>query len=218
MAKDQQAATSETATDAAQPAADAQIKLPSVSGARSGHTHTRAHRFAILAAMVALAACLGAMIGSAGTTAAARLMSGGATEKAMAEESRVLRENIAQLAAEVSALKASIEASSTNANIYFTKIVGRLERAAAETTGSIPSAETKPTKPAESKDVSKPAIVGGWVVRDVYGGRALLQHRYALYEVERGSDIPGVGRVETIKRQDGRWVVVTPKGLITSSR
>ena len=28
----------------------------------------------------------------------------------------------------------------------------------------------------------------------------------------------GLGPVEQIKRQDGRWVVVTPKGLIVSMR
>jgi hypothetical protein len=29
--------------------------------------------------------------------------------------------------------------------------------------------------------------------------------------------IPGLGRVETIKRQDGQWIVVTARGLISSS-
>jgi hypothetical protein len=29
--------------------------------------------------------------------------------------------------------------------------------------------------------------------------------------------VPGVGRVDAIRRQDGRWVVVTPKGLIVAS-
>jgi hypothetical protein len=30
--------------------------------------------------------------------------------------------------------------------------------------------------------------------------------------------VPGVGRIETIKKQDGRWVVVTSRGLIVSMR
>ena len=30
--------------------------------------------------------------------------------------------------------------------------------------------------------------------------------------------LPGIGPVEQIKRQDGRWVVVTPKGIIVSMR
>jgi hypothetical protein len=33
-----------------------------------------------------------------------------------------------------------------------------------------------------------------------------------------GAPLPGIGPVEQIKRQDGRWVVVTPKGIIVSMR
>jgi hypothetical protein len=33
----------------------------------------------------------------------------------------------------------------------------------------------------------------------------------------RRVELPGVGRVEGIKRQDGQWVVVTARGLITSA-
>jgi hypothetical protein len=37
-----------------------------------------------------------------------------------------------------------------------------------------------------------------------------------LIQVMPGDSLPGVGRVESIKRQDGRWVVVTSKGLIVT--
>jgi hypothetical protein len=30
--------------------------------------------------------------------------------------------------------------------------------------------------------------------------------------------LPGLGSVEEIKRQNGRWVVMTPKGIIASMR
>jgi hypothetical protein len=30
--------------------------------------------------------------------------------------------------------------------------------------------------------------------------------------------MPGLGPVETIKREEGRWIVVTPKGIIVSMR
>ena len=35
-----------------------------------------------------------------------------------------------------------------------------------------------------------------------------------VIEVDQGDMIPGIGRVDAIKKQDGRWVVVTSKGLI----
>ncbi len=170
------------------------------------------------------------------------------------DEIQSLQTSIAQLSAELAALKASVEASSKSAIGQFARIAERIERgerAHAEPAARLAKiaenlerldrrarlragddriepppaapAETKATAEvkasAESKEASKPAIVTGWIIRDVYRGRiALLENRYGVYEVEPGSNVPGVGRVESIKRQDGHWVVVTPKGLITSYR
>lgn len=104
-------------------------------------------------------------------------------------------------------------------------------RAKDDVTGSIPAQETAPkertlaeqARDIEAKDTpAKPdrsPVVTGWVLRDIYRGRALVESRYAgVFEVGPGSMLPGVGRVEMIKRQDGKWVVVTPKGIITSMR
>src|SRR5262249_49587294 len=64
----------------------------------------------------------------------------------------------------------------------------------------------------------KPAIIDDYVVRKVFDGVALVEGRRGIIEVEPGSTLPGAGRVEEIRRQDGRWVVVTNKGLIVSAR
>lgn len=56
--------------------------------------------------------------------------------------------------------------------------------------------------------------VDGWVLRDVYRGAALIQGHGSVVEVLPGDQLPGVGRIEQIKRQDGHWVVVTSRGLI----
>jgi len=37
-----------------------------------------------------------------------------------------------------------------------------------------------------------------------------------VIEVEAGDVVPGVGRIESIRRQDGRWMVVTSNGIIPS--
>ena len=34
--------------------------------------------------------------------------------------------------------------------------------------------------------------------------------------VDKGDVVPGLGRIEAFRKQDGRWVVVTPKGLIVA--
>ena len=94
--------------------------------------------------------------------------------------------------------------------------VDRLNKinAAPETTGSI---APMTTPPAEPKIVDR--IVEDWVVQDVHGDRALVEGRNgSLFEVGAGSILPGVGRVEAVKRQDGQWVVVTARGVITSGR
>jgi hypothetical protein len=70
---------------------------------------------------------------------------------------------------------------------------------------------------ATSVDPSAPQIVPGWAVREVYRGIATLYgSRLGLIEVELGDVVPGLGRVETFRRQEGRWVVVTSRGLVMS--
>ncbi|MBK5961091.1 hypothetical protein CCR97_23215 [Rhodoplanes elegans] len=61
-----------------------------------------------------------------------------------------------------------------------------------------------------------PPVVSGWVVRDVRRGIALIEGRYGLVEVETGDTLPGLGRIESIRKQDGRWLVVTSRGIIVA--
>ena len=82
--------------------------------------------------------------------------------------------------------------------------------AAKDVTGSIASPPTPP-KP----EVGRLPTVEGWVLRDVANGGALIEGRRGIYEVYAGDPVPGLGRVDAIRRQDGHWVVVTSKGLIT---
>ena len=69
-----------------------------------------------------------------------------------------------------------------------------------------------PPKP----EVARLPTVEGWVLRDVANGGALIESRRGMYEVYAGDPIPGLGRVDAIRKQDGRWVVVTSKGLIVA--
>jgi len=86
--------------------------------------------------------------------------------------------------------------------------------AAKEVTGSIaPPAAAAPAI-APKVEVARLPTVEGWVLRDVANGGALIEGRQGIYEVYAGDPVPGAGRVDAIRRQDGRWVVVTSKGLI----
>ena len=91
-----------------------------------------------------------------------------------------------------------------------------------ETTGSATSGAAsafgavRPTATPKPVDAGKLPVVQGWSLRDVNHGLALIEGRNGFYEVYAGDPIPGLGRVDSIKRQDGRWVVVTTKGLVVS--
>jgi hypothetical protein len=88
-------------------------------------------------------------------------------------------------------------------------------------TGSVTPAAAAATPPALPATAAKPEVarlptVEGWVLRDVGYGGALIEGRRGIFEIYAGDSIPGVGRVDAIRKQDGRWVVVTSKGLIVS--
>lgn len=195
-------------------------------------------RFAMLAAALALAAALGGLTGSLSTY-------GLVAPNNDAEPARNLQAALSQVTKDFGALKTSIDTANRAVSGQIAKInerfdrsekaqaepaakiaaltdtVARLERrmaanaaASSDITGSIPQR----TASAPAKDTSKTPIVEGWVLREIYRGRAVLESRNTLYEVTPGAELPGVGRVQNITKQDGRWVVVTAKGLIVSVR
>lgn len=191
-------------------------------------------RFSI-AAVVAIAAAVGALGGALATVGVGHFAKGdqAATVAAAsaAEQARALEGAIGKINADISALKSSSAAQSA-------KIVERIDRvekaqaepaaklaklneaveklrapapaaaaSAPETTGSIKTAAPQP---------NRLPIVEGWTLRDVYDGTATVAGRQGIFDVMPGDPLPGVGRVDAIRRQDGRWVVVTSRGLIVS--
>jgi hypothetical protein len=86
-----------------------------------------------------------------------------------------------------------------------------------ESTGSIQTANAGPAQvplPAPKPEVARLPTVEGWVLRDVGNGSALIEGRQGIFEVYAGDPIPGLGRIDAIRKQDGRWVVITSRGLI----
>ena len=81
-----------------------------------------------------------------------------------------------------------------------------------------PSASSAPPVPtaAPKTEVARLPTVDGWVLRDINHGGALIEGRQGLYEVYAGDPVPGLGRVDAIRKQDGRWVVITSKGLVVA--
>jgi hypothetical protein len=87
--------------------------------------------------------------------------------------------------------------------------------AAKETTGSI-SPPPAAAAAAPKVEVARLPTVEGWSRRDVADGGALIEGRQGIFEVYAGDPVPGLGRIDAIRRQDGHWVVVTSTGLIVA--
>jgi hypothetical protein len=84
--------------------------------------------------------------------------------------------------------------------------------AAAPAVASAAQPAAAPTKP----EVGRLPTVEGWALTDVGYGGALIESRRGTYEVYAGDVVPGLGRIDAIRKQDGRWVVVTSKGLVVA--
>jgi hypothetical protein len=79
--------------------------------------------------------------------------------------------------------------------------------ATTEITGSVSPSERAPRK-----------VVKGWSVRQAYEGIAILQSPNGVVEVVLGQQVPGLGRIEEIKNENGRLVVESSAGVVYSSR
>jgi hypothetical protein len=193
-----------------------------------------------LAAAVVLAAVGGAAFGSLSGASLGYLWFGSSGSNRI--EANALSTMKAELA-ELATLKAGLDGATRGANSQFAKIADRLDRvehaqaepsaklthisealdrlekksvasagpvAAPETTGSIGA------PPAGGDATKGDKLLQDWIVQDARHGHALVASRFGgVFDVTVGSMLPGLGHVQTIKRQDGQWVVSTDKGLIT---
>jgi hypothetical protein len=181
-------------------------------------------RFLMLAASVAFAAAFGSFVGAMSGSGLVRFIGPAEPAAGAANTVDAMRDMKLNLAA-LSVIKSDLDTASRNTTSQFAKIADRLDRLdqrtamASETTGSIASvaAAAAPAAPDVPKLTDR--ILQDWVVQDVQNGRALVESRYGgVFDVGAGSTLPGVGRVDTIKRQDGQWLVLTERGTITSGR
>lgn len=216
-------------------------------------------RLSAMAAVVAIAACVGAISGALAT---AGMMHFAGPAPAQVADTSALDASVSRIDADIVALKANVEHASKTGVSQFNRANDRLDKLekaqaepmaklaklsetvdklratppavpaqaaaaapAKETTGSIAPAPTQiataaaapaPAPAAPKTEVGRLPTIEGWRLRDVANGGALIEGRGGLYEVYAGDPIPGVGRVDAIRRQDGRWVVVTGKGLIVA--
>jgi hypothetical protein len=214
---------------------------PSETIAPEQGSHRRLPAYAPLAAAIVFAAALGAIAGAATTSSLLRDTSPPA-DMIAANANRALQDSVAQLGSELSTLKAGIASAQRSTSTQFGKLAERLDRtekAQAEPVGKLakiqesidrleqrqqhaaaPVAAPAPevTGSVAAKEEARPQVVEGWRLRDFYDGRAVVEGRNGmLFRVVPGSNVPGLGKVETIKRENGKVVVVTASGIIAAS-
>ena len=212
---------------------------PSETIAPEQGSHRRLPAYAPLAAAIVFAAALGAIAGAATTSSLLRDTSPPA-DMIAANANRALQDSVAQLGSELSTLKAGIASAQRSTSTQFGKLAERLDRtekAQAEPVGKLakiqesidrleqrqqhvaaaaPAPEV--TGSVAAKEEARPQVVEGWRLRDFYDGRAVVEGRNGmLFRVVPGSNVPGLGKVETIKRENGKVVVVTASGIIAAS-
>ena len=199
----------------------------------------RFRRRAAFAASVVMATGIGVLAGSLVTG----VPNTSRPDPASLQRQQALQQSVVRLDKELAALKAGLTNEAKSAHSQIAKITERL-RSAPEITGSIPSGRKSigwseatsisasvgsiPVPPAMvPTPIPRPAIrtvaaqsrvVRNWRIHDVRGGFVYVQGHGDIYQVVPGAPLPGLGPVQEIKRRNGRWVVVTPKGLIVSLR
>ena len=183
---------------------------------------------ALLAASVTLAAALGAVLGAV-STAALNAPPPPRANVAALEENKAMQQSIAHLSKEVATLKTNLEAANKSAHSQVAKITERLAAVAADVTGTITPPQTVPAVSAQTpvprpaiaainSPPARPTVVLDWTLRSARDGVAFVEGHGEIYEAVLGAPLPGLGPVQTIKRENGRWIVVTPRGIIVSMR
>lgn len=193
------------------------------------------------AAIVAVAAVVGAVGGALATAGLGYVMANNNSDEARlaaADDTRAVKDSMARLGTDLLALKTNVEQSAKISTTQLAKFGDRIEKLekaqaepnaklakisetleklrtappaapAPEVTGSIANA-----KPVAADEPKKPPILDGWILREVAEGVATVQGQAGIFDVLPGDPLPGLNRVEAIRKLEGRWVVVTRKGLI----
>jgi hypothetical protein len=227
--------------EAVHESASAPPNEPSETIAPEQRSPWRRPSYAPIAAASVFAVALGAIAGAASTSNLFRDSSPPA-DMVAANANRALQDSVAQLSSELATLKTGIASAQRSTSTQFGKLVERLDRtekAQAEPVGKLakilesidrleqrqqhaaapaPVPAPEVTGSVTPKEEPRPQVAEGWRLRDFYDGRAVVESRNGMqFRVGPGSNVPGLGRVETIRRENGKVVVVTASGIITAS-
>lgn len=154
-----------------------------------------------------------------------------------------LRRQVAGISEHLDGLRSAVDLSSrANSDRFgrFAENLDRIERANSSATARIekiaevqaqaasqsmprlasipPTVEVTGSVAPPDKAKAPRRVVKGWSVRQGYEGIAILQGPPGVVEVLLGQEVPGLGRIEEMKIENGRWVVLSSAGAIVSAQ
>lgn len=228
------------ASEAPQPASETPVaaSTPDGAGAQPQQLYLKPQhkRQALAAAAVALVAGFGAVVGA---LAGSALAPPPKRDVAGLEASVAMQQSIAHLSKQVALLNADLAKANKAAHGQIASVSERLDKAhaqiasiskrldaapAPEITDSIPQASEAGSVPIPrpapriAAAESRPPVVPDWSIRGARGGFVYVQSHGDIFQVQLGATLPGLGPVQSIRRENGHWVVVTPRGIIVSLR
>ena len=157
-------------------------------------------------------------------------------------ERQAIQQSIARLSHELGTLKADLANAGKSARAQSAQLAKLndtlsepLARDAAVVTASIAPPQTmstasapvqvsaplpppRPTAQIAAHTENRNARISGWSVLGARGGFVYVRSGREIFRVAPGARLPGLGLVEEVRRQDGEWVIVTPRGLIVAER
>lgn len=170
------------------------------------------------AAMIAIAAGVGALIGTTVSNGISYTVSL-ASNNAGSGETRALRASVSQLTAEIASLKAIVAGTETASLADDTpRLLGGAESARTHPPAKLAAVSDAPAAVSQeiTGSIAAPSssVAKGWTLWRVRNGRALVQGENGYFEVAPGSRLPGLGTVERIVRRGNDWSVETRNGVI----
>jgi hypothetical protein len=198
-----------------------------------------------VAAVLVVCACTGVIAYLTTTQPAQNSVAANTEIRNLRETVAQLRKQVSGVSENLDGLRTAVDQSSKATNDRFGRFgenLDRIERVSSSSTAKLdklalaqvpaPAAvQSQPTQAAPMMaSLASPEVTGsvppsaprkvvkGWSVRQAYEGIAILQSPNGVIEAVLGQQVPGLGRIEEIRNENGRLVVESSGGVIYSSR
>jgi hypothetical protein len=137
--------------------------------------------------------------------------------KSMSQDVALIRDRLEQLASAQDQMTKKLVSLQAVGQEIKQKMVS-LPMASAAPSMAAPPVDPRKNVSSGAQRPAHPTVLADWWITSTRNGSVLVEGNDDIYEAAPGVPLPGLGKVERIVRQDGRWAVVTRKGIIVLKR